>query len=188
METPRTDKRHKILVIDDEQETLETCRDLLKQRGYEVGTCPDGTQAIPLLKSDSWNVVVLDIRMPGLEGGDLLPLIKKIRPDLPVIIASAYCDEANRNHYRSLGAFDALAKPFSREALLDMVARAVNQQEEIPLVLTKLSLLEARDLVYRKLILYALRKTDWNQVRAAELLGVSRYCLMRWIRKLGISY
>lgn len=188
METPKTDKRHKILVIDDERETLETCREMLKQRGYDVATCPDSTQVIPLLKADTCDVVVLDIRMPGMEGGDLLPLIKKIHPDLPVIVASAYCDEANRNHYRSLGAFDTLAKPFSREALLDAVARAVNRQEEIPLVLTKLSLLEARDLVYRKLILYALRKTDWNQVRAADLLGVSRYCLMRWIRKLGISY
>lgn len=188
METPKQEKRHKVLVIDDERETLESCCEILKQRGYDAAACHDSTQVIHLLKAGHFDAVMLDIRMPGLEGSDLLPLIKKIRPELPVVIASAYCDEANRNHYRSLGAFDALAKPFSREALLDVVARAVNQQEEIPLVLTKLSLLEARDLVYRKLILYALRKTDWNQVRAAELLGVSRYCLMRWIRKLGISY
>ena len=55
-------------------------------------------------------------------------------------------------------------------------------------MLRTLSLREGRDQVYRKLILCALQKVHWNQVRAAELLGVSRYCLIRWIKKLGISY
>ncbi|MBI3322455.1 MAG: response regulator [Candidatus Omnitrophica bacterium] len=188
METERKDKKRRVLVVDDEQENLESCRDLLAQEGYAVELCRDSTQVIPLLKAQAFDAVVLDIRMPGIEGGDLLPLIKKVHSQLPVIIASAYCDETNRKHYHSLGAFEAIAKPFSRETFLDAVSRAVRQEEEIPIVLTKFSLLEARDQVYRKLILNALRRTDWNQVRAAELLGVSRYCLMRWIRKLSISY
>jgi DNA-binding NtrC family response regulator len=133
-------------------------------------------------------VVLLDIRMPGFEGTDLLPLIKKIYPDLPVVLVSAYCDESNASYYRRLGAFAMVSKPFSTELLQDTVARALEQQEEIPVVFTTLSLREGRDQLYRKLIIAALRKTEWNQVKAAELLGVSRYCLIRWMKKLGVAY
>ena len=79
-------------------------------------------------------------------------------------------------------------KPFSHEILLDTIARALDRQQQIPLTLTSLLLREGRDQLYRKLILVALQKTDWNQVKAAELLGVSRFCLIRWLKKLGISY
>ena len=179
---------HRVLVIDDDEKLLTVYEGLLSRRGFRVTTCPDSTQAMPLLKASAYEVVLLDIRMPGFEGTDLLPLIKKACPDLPVILVSAYCDETNAGYYYSLGAFALLTKPFSHEALLDAVARALRQQEAIPLILTNLSLREGRDQLYRKLILAALRKTDWNQVKAAELLGVSRYCLIRWLKKLGIAY
>ena len=179
---------HRVLLIDDDEKLLGITEELLARHGYHVTTCPDSTQAVPLLKADSYEVVLLDIRMPGFEGTDLLPLIKKIQPELPVILVSAYCDNVNQGYYHSLGAFDVIGKPFSHEVMLDTVGRALDQQERIPMVLTRLSLRDGRDLLYRKLILASLRKTDWNQVKAAELLGVSRYCLIRWLKKLGISY
>jgi len=179
---------HKVLVIDDDEKLLKITAELLERNGHVVTTCSDSTQAVPLLKAGTYEAVLLDIRMPGFEGTDLLPLIKKIQPDIPVILVSAYCDKANQGYYNSLGAFDIIGKPFSHELLIDTLGRALDQQEHIPLVLTRLSLREGRDVLYRKLILTALRKTDWNQVKAAELLGVSRYCLIRWLKKLGISY
>jgi DNA-binding NtrC family response regulator len=178
---------YRVLAVDDNVKLLELCKDLLTEHGYEVDLCEDSTLVLALLKQEEFDIVLLDIRMPGIEGTDLLPLIRKIRPKLPVIIMSAYCDEENVKYYRTLGAFEAISKPFSHEVLLDTIARAVNRQESIPLVLTSLSLQEGRDQVYRRLILTALRKTNWNQVKAAELLGVSRYGLMRWIKRLNIS-
>ncbi|MBI3332682.1 MAG: response regulator [Candidatus Omnitrophica bacterium] len=175
-------------MVDDDQPLLESCKELLTQRGFSVEICSESTRAIPLLKEGSYDAVLLDIRMPGIEGTDLLPLMKKVCPDLPVIIASGYCDETSRSYCLSLGAFEVLNKPFTPERLLDAIGRAVERQERIPFVLTNLSLREGRDTLYRKLILSALRKTNWNQVKAATLLGISRYCLMRWIRKLEISY
>ena len=183
---PKT--HHRVLVIDDDEKLLGVCKALLSEHSFQVTTCPDSTQVLPLLKSSALEAVLLDIRMPGLEGTDLLPLIKKLYPDLPVILVSAYCDGTNTEYYHSLGAFGMIGKPFSNEVLLDTMRRAVERQEHIPLVLTSLSLREGRDQLYRKLILAALRKTDWNQVKASELLGVSRYCLIRWLKKLGISY
>ena len=185
METPRG---HRVLVIDDDEKILTLYKDVLTATGLDVTVCPDSTQVLPLLKASAYETVLLDIRMPGFEGTDLLPLVKKLYPELPVILVSAYCDAANAGYYHSLGAFDVVGKPFSHELLRDTVARALERQEHIPLTLTSLSLREGRDQLYRKLILSALRKTDWNQVKASELLGVSRYCLIRWLKKLGIAY
>jgi DNA-binding NtrC family response regulator len=177
----------RVLIIDDDQTILTVYKDLLGQHGYAVTTSGDGTTVVELLKSGSYDVILLDIRMPGIEGTDLLPLIKKLEPSVPVILVSAYCDETQRDYYASLGAAAAISKPFSREALLDTISRALNQEEGIPVVLRSLSLREGRDVVYRKLILSALRKTNWNQVHAAKLLGVSRHCLIRWVKRLGLA-
>jgi DNA-binding NtrC family response regulator len=188
MATTKIKPGHRAVVIDDDEKLLGVYETLLKRSGCQVTACADSSQVIGLLKGSQYDVALLDISMPGLEGTDLLPLIKKLHPDMPVILVSAYCDETNAAYYHSLGAFDIVGKPFSHEILLDTVGRALERQERIPLVLTSLSLREGRDQLYRKLILAALQKTDWNQVRAAELLGVSRYCLIRWLKKFGISY
>lgn len=174
------------LVIDDDPKLLQVYEELLSRQGFTITTCAESAQTISHLKAQAYDVVLLDIRMPGMEGTDLLPLIKRLCPELPVIIVSAYCDELSRGHYHALGAFEIVSKPFSHELLLDTVERALARQERIPLVLTNLSLRQGRDQVYRKLILAALQRTDWNQVKAAELLGVSRYCLIRWMKTLGI--
>lgn len=178
-----------VLVIDDDRKILQLYQELLTPRGFTVTPCPEGDQVVTRLKTVAYDLVLLDIQMPGIEGTDLLPLIKKICPKTPVILVSAYCDESHAGYYHALGAFEVVSKPFSHEVLIETIMRAVDhQQERIPFVLTNLSLREGRDQLYRKLILTALRKADWNQVKAAELLGVSRYCLIRWLKKLGIAY
>lgn len=176
-----------VLVIDDDQTILDAYTDVLSRHGYTVTPCPDSTKVMGLLKTQRYDAILLDIRMPGIEGTDLLPLIKKLQPAVPVLVVSAYCDDTNRDYYQTLGASAALAKPFSHEALLDALSRVLDQEEGIPVVLRSLSLRDGRDVVYRKLIVAALRKVNWNQVRAAELLGVSRHCLIRWIKRLGIA-
>lgn len=177
-----------ILVVDDDTKLLDVSRELLTRHGFGVTTCTDSAQVMPLLKAHPYDAVLLDIQMPGIEGTDLLPLIKKRHPELPVILVSAYCDETNLSYYHGLGASGVVNKPFSHEVLLETLTRALDHQQRIPLVLRSFSLREARDQVYRKLMLSALRSTQWNQVKAARLLGVSRYCLIRWIKKLGISF
>lgn len=179
--------KRRVLVVDDDSKILRVDQELLSQHGFTVTTCPDSAQVVPLLKANCFDVMLLDIRMPGLEGTDLLPLVKRLHPDLPVLLVSAYCEDTDAAYYQRLGASGIIRKPYSHEGLLDAIARAIDQEEYIPLLLTSSSLHEGRDLVYRKLMLAALRKTDWNQVEAAKRLGVSRYCLIRWMKKLGIT-
>jgi DNA-binding NtrC family response regulator len=176
-----------ILVVDDDAKILAYSRELLEQHGYAVDTCQDSTAVIARIKAKPFDAVLLDIRMPGLEGTDLLPMIKRLKPALPLIIVSAFYDESNLSYYHQLGATDMIPKPFSHERLLGALARVLGHQERIPVTLTSLSLTDGRDMVYRKLMLLALQKTEWNQVKAAELLGVSRYWLIRWMKRLKIS-
>ena len=181
-------KTASILVIDDDPNICQLVQRILAEYGYAVTACPDSARAITLLKETSYSCVLLDIRMKGLEGTDLLPIIKRNFSTTPVIVVSAYCDRQDISYYSSLGACDFLAKPFNDEQLLETVNRAVGVTESIPIVLSSLSFTEARDQVYRKLIITALRRTNWNQSKAAQLLGISRYSLIRWLRRLGIQY
>lgn len=177
----------RVLVIDDDEKILSYSRELLEQHGYQVEVCHSSAEVMSRVNSQPFDAVLLDIRMPGLEGTDVLPLIKRAKPELPVILVSAFYDESNLGYYHALGASDMIPKPYSHERLLNALARVVDHQEHIPLTLTNLSLTDGRDRLYRKLMLIALQKTGWNQVKAAELLGVSRYWLIRWMKRLKIS-
>jgi len=191
-ERTRTETAHpeptRVLVIDDDPSMCRLTEMALTRSGYRVTVCTDSTKAMDLLKDGPYGCVLLDIRMKGLDGTDLLPIIKRNFPALPVIIVSAYCNRTSANHYTSLGAFEIVTKPYTDDFLLDVVSRAVGGRETIPLLLTSLSLTEARDQVFRKLIITALRQSNWNQIKAAKLLGISRYSLIRWLRKLQITY
>lgn len=177
-----------VLIVDDDVHLCDLTAMALSRRGYKATTCTDSAQAMELLKDGPYGCVILDIRMKGLEGTELLPIIKRTHPALPVILVSAYCDRANASYYVSLGAFEVLTKPYTDDLLLDVVSRAVGTRETIPVLLTSLCMEEARDQMFRKLIVTALRRTEWNQVKAAKLLGISRQSLIRWLRKLEIPY
>lgn len=175
-------------MIDDDPSMCRLTELALTRAGYQVCVCSDSTQAMDLSKDGPYGCVLLDIRMKGLEGTELLPIIKRNFPTLPVVIVSAFADKTNAAYYTSLGAFDVMTKPFTDEMLLDVVSRAIGEQATIPFILTSLSINEARDQVYRKLIVAALTRSNWNQIKAAKLLGISRYSLIRWLRKLKITY
>lgn len=178
----------RVLIVDDDPNMCQLTDMALSNHGYQAAICTDSAQAMDLLKESPYSCVILDIRMKGMEGTELLPIIKRNYPTLPVILVSAYCDRTNASYYISLGAFEVLAKPYTDDLLLDVVSRAVGARDTIPVVLTSLRLEEARAQMFRKLIITALRRTDWNQVKAAKLLGISRQSLIRWLHKLEITY
>lgn len=181
------EKTRKLIAIDDDPSLLESLRHIFKG-DFEVTACSKSLEAMDVLRKAPPDVILLDIRMPGLEGTDLLQLIKKAFPLVPVIILSAYVNDKNAKYYTSLGAFDVVAKPFDAFLLRSIVDHAIGDKDTIPIILDSLILQDARDQVYRKLIITALHKVSWNQKKAAELLGISRYCLIRWIKKLQIVY
>ncbi|MBI2870877.1 MAG: response regulator [Candidatus Omnitrophica bacterium] len=177
-----------VLIVDDDEGVADTVRQVLEHAGYASDHCQESPKAVSFLERKSYGCVLLDIRMPKMEGTEVIQLIKKKYPDLPVIIVSAFADGPDSTYYSSLGAFDVVAKPFSNEVLVRAVNRAAGDSDVTRLTLTGLNLDEARDQIYRKLIVKALNHCSWNQQKAAEVLGISRYALNRWLRKLEIKF
>lgn len=185
---PPPESEKQILVVDDDPQISRYLERLLSTHGYKSTACSDGALVINALNLAPYSCVLLDIQLKDLEGTELLPIIKHRFSNLPVILVSAYLDSSNTGYYSSLGAFDFISKPFSKDRLLDSVDRAVGSRTTIPMTLNTLSLNTARDQIYRKLIVTSLRQTGWNQVKASRLLGISRYSLRRWLERLHIAY
>ena len=178
----------RILLVDDDPDFSQLTEMELTKRGYPLSVCSDSTRALDVLRETPYDCVLLDLRMAGLEGTELLPIIKHNFQTLPVIIISAYCGSLDVSHYISLGAFQVVTKAFTSEQLIEVINRAVGKTVAIQFLITSLSLTQARDQFYRKLLVTALQKANWNQLKAAELLGVSRNSMRRWLHKYKIKY
>ena len=120
-----------ILIIDDEAALRQTLARILQQAGFEVTTAEDGEQGLSFIQTTNFDLIFLDLRMPGMAGMDALKLIHASFPNLPVILFTAQPDlnsavEALRN-----GATDYLLKPLKPQAVIER-ARSVlaNQQKE----------------------------------------------------------
>lgn len=118
----------RILVADDEAKLLESIGMFLKAESIECILSPDGTKAKALLSEESFDAVVLDIRMPGLDGLSLLRWIKDEGLTLPVIMMSAHGDVRDAVEAMRLGAFDYLVKPFDPDELTIRLRKAVRDR------------------------------------------------------------
>ncbi len=117
--------RASVLVIDDEPDMLENCRRLLSHAGFVPHTLNDPTQLHDALAASSPDVLLLDLRMPEVDGMTVLAAALAVDPMLPVIIMTAYATVTSAVQAIREGAFDYIGKPFSREQLVVTVERAV---------------------------------------------------------------
>ncbi|MFU8818136.1 MAG: sigma-54-dependent transcriptional regulator [Desulfurivibrio sp.] len=120
-----------VLVIDDEPNYLIILGELLRDEEYEVFTAASGEEALNIIKQTDLDLIITDMRMPGMDGLALLKTVKAQHPDLPVIMITAFGEvdkavEAMRN-----GAFNYLAKPFNNDELLVSVRKAIEHYEVI---------------------------------------------------------
>lgn len=188
MDKIMTPTKARILIVDDDTEFLRETHALLSEQGYETLTCPESRKALSMIEERRPSCVLLDLRMPALDGQDLLLLIRRKHPDLPVIICTGISNVDERYLLKS-GASDVLQKPFSYTTLFSTIEQATSQEDEMtPVVLKGFNLRDIRDSVLSKIIVKALARTNFNVTKAAGLLGVSRQCLLRYIKRLQISY
>jgi two-component system response regulator ResD len=111
---------YKLLVVDDEQKIREVIRDYAEFNGYEVTEAEDGMSAVGLCKLNKYDLVILDIMMPKLDGFSACKEIKKIQ-DVPVIMLSARGEEYDKLFGFELGIDDYVVKPFSPKELMARV-------------------------------------------------------------------
>ncbi|MGI5901441.1 MAG: response regulator transcription factor [Desulfitobacteriia bacterium] len=110
----------KILIIEDDLSIAELQRDYFEVAGFEVTICPDGEQGLQLLEKESYDLLILDIMLPGLNGLEVLRLLQEEK-DIPILLVSAKKDEIDKIKGFNLGADDYITKPFSPG---ELVARA----------------------------------------------------------------
>lgn len=107
----------RVLIVDDEIEVCKVLQYFLTMKGYEVDTASDGATAIRKVKESRPHIVLLDIKMPGMGGLDVLKKIKAVDPSIGVIMISAVTDNELAKSAMKLGAYDYITKPVDFEYL-----------------------------------------------------------------------
>jgi DNA-binding NtrC family response regulator len=118
----------KILLVDDEDRFRTTMRKMLSGHGLDVTDVDNGQAALNALTAQSYDVVVLDLRMPGLDGVQTLKAMKALHPDLEVIILTGHASMDDAMAIMQLGGTEYLLKPCSVEELLDKIELAVERR------------------------------------------------------------
>ncbi|MCF8024391.1 MAG: response regulator [Desulfobacteraceae bacterium] len=114
----------RILLVDDEQEFVTTLSERLQMRGFDAEPALDGEQAIESLNSRIPDVMVLDLRMPGLDGIEVLRRVKKQHPEIEIIILTGHGSDRDEDQARRLGALDYLQKPVGVDTLVQRIKKA----------------------------------------------------------------
>jgi len=119
-----------ILVVDDEKEICTVLSDNLSQEGYRVFTANNGKTALELVKKEKPDLVLLDIRMPEMDGIEVLRRIKKIKKEIVVIMLTAYGTLETARKAMKLGAYDYITKPFDLFSLKSIVKEGLKRLKE----------------------------------------------------------
>jgi two-component system, sensor histidine kinase and response regulator len=134
----------RILLIDDEEIVLDSCTEILRGEPYEVATAPDGVRGLELLRTFRPDLVVVDLKMPGLSGLDVLERLGDADPTLVPIVITGYATVASAVEAMKRGAYDFLPKPFTPEEFRLIVRRGA---EKRALVLETQALRRERELL-----------------------------------------
>ena len=126
----KKNKDIKVLLVDDVEAFVNTLAQRLKMRELNVNTVYDGEQALAKVKSEEPDVMVLDLKMPGLHGMDVLKEIRKAYPNMQVIILTGHGTEKDEEEARRLGGFDFLRKPADIETLVGKIKEAYSEKIE----------------------------------------------------------
>src|ERR1051326_2241662 len=117
----------RILIVDDEELIRETLKDILTHEGYEVSEAADGNQAIGLLKKNKYDVLLCDIKMPKVDGMEVLDKALESSPELPVIMITGHGTVENAVEATKKGAFDFISKPPDLNRLLITIRNALDK-------------------------------------------------------------
>ena len=120
-----------ILVVDDEPNYLIILSELLREEDYEVFTAANGADALKIVGQTDLDLLITDMRMPEMDGLELLKTVKAANPELPVIMITAFGEVEKAVEAMRAGAFNYLAKPFNNDELLVSVRKAVEHYEVI---------------------------------------------------------
>jgi DNA-binding NtrC family response regulator len=120
----------RILVVDDEPVVTKGCRRILGDAGYEVDTAATGREGLDRAVAGQFDLVMTDLRLPDLNGMDLVRALRTRRPEVPIVIITGYGSVPNAVEAVKLGVLDYIEKPFTPEQITAAVGRAVAARDE----------------------------------------------------------
>lgn len=124
-----TGEKISILVVDDERSMRDFLKILLQKGGYTVVTAHNGENALECLASQEFDLIISDIRMPGMGGLELLGAVKEQNPDLPVIMITAFASPDDAVQAMKNGAFDYISKPFNVDEIKSVIESATTKKK-----------------------------------------------------------
>jgi DNA-binding NtrC family response regulator len=117
--------KNKILVVDDEEALRTVLSAELEGEGYQVNTAADGDEAIKIIGAQQFHLILLDIKMPNVDGFEVLKFVKQHQPATKVIMLTGFADLKNAIESKKLGAEDFVSKPYDLVDLLTTVERVL---------------------------------------------------------------
>ena len=116
----------KILIVDDEPDMLKLLNMILREKtSYEIITTNNPIEARELVKQGGFDLVLSDLKMPGLDGIEIIDAVKKVDEDIPVIIITAFASVESASEAIQKGGFDFITKPFRKEQILFTIDKAL---------------------------------------------------------------
>lgn len=122
-------KKGKILVLDDEKIVLDSVSRILEDEDYRVKTCQKGEEAVETLKEGGFDILITDLKMPGMDGLQAMEAMLEIDPDLSVIMFTAYSTVDSAVKAMKLGAVDYIRKPFTPDQLTGLVLKVMSERK-----------------------------------------------------------
>lgn len=118
----------RILVVDDDRDMCEILSDLLREEGYSVLATDNGESALYSLQRTHYDLLILDYKLRGPNGLQVLETLRRLEDPLTIIMISAFGSEQVRSQAKALGVYDFIEKPFDMEKMVAVVNQALRQQ------------------------------------------------------------
>ena len=121
----------RVLLVDDEEEFATGLSKVLRRRGFDVNVAADAASALRMIHAQCFHVVLLDVKMPGKDGIQLLGEFKQLAPGMPVILMSGHLSVSEQDQGRQMGAFAYLLKPHPIPELVSLILEAAGQESSL---------------------------------------------------------
>lgn len=118
----------RVLIIDDEEEFVSTIVERLELRGVDCAGVTTGLEAIELIRQQPFDVVVLDVKMPGAGGFEVFHELRRLDPEVPVVLLTGHGSREDAEEGKRVGAFEYLMKPIDIESLIAVMRAAVGRE------------------------------------------------------------
>ncbi len=125
------DRKDSVLIVDDDESTCKSLSIILNKKGYETGTARTGQEALERVQERFFNVVLLDMKLPDTEGVELIVPLKRMYPDMVILIITGHASLESAVRSSLEGALAYISKPLSMDSVLTAVRAALEKQRRV---------------------------------------------------------